>query len=76
MSSKKSKSNPLIGLLVSTPLNDGAAVALSGILCTFIGMLFTTSIGSAFAVALLGTGVIVLLDEHLLTVNTQRYKKH
>lgn len=52
------------------------AVALSGILCTFIGMLFTTSIGSAFAVALLGTGVIVLLDEHLLTVNTQRYKKH
>ena len=53
-----------------------AAVALSGILCTFIEMLFTTSIGSAFAVALLGTGVIVLLDEHLLTVNTQRYKKH
>lgn len=53
-----------------------AAVALSGILCTFIGMLFTTSIGSAFAMALFGAGTIVLLDEHLLTINTQRYKKH
>lgn len=53
-----------------------AAVALSGILCTFIGMLFTTTIGSAFAVALFGTGVIVLLDEHLITINTQKCKKY
>lgn len=28
MSTKKSKTNPLIGLLVGTPLNDGAAVVV------------------------------------------------